>query len=338
MALRLVEIYLPEGREPSEEWVDDHALLDKRVIRLEDKGRLIRALINSEDTEDFIDAVDDRWGGSEAFRIVLLPVEATLPREDDNAKEDPGADESEADNNRAPRISREEVYADVSESVKGSSIYYILVLLSTVVAAGGMLRDDVAVVVGAMVIAPLIGPNLALALATTLGDTGLLVRALRVNVIGLILALALSVSIGLVLDFSLTDQVASRAYVDLGSIVLALAAGVAGALSVTRGMSTALIGVMVAVALLPPLVALGMLLGAGRWLLAYNASLLLLINVASVNLASVVTFFLHGIRPSKWYEEEEARKKTRIAVIGWLVLIAALVVAVLLAPEDLLAP
>ncbi len=334
MALRLVDIYLPEGRDRPGDWTDDYPLIDEWVLQCEDEGRLVRVLINTEHTERFVDAVSEQLGGADDYRIVLLPVEATLPREAEDGSEEPVKTEEAED--RTPRISREELYEDVAESVKGSSVYYILVLLSTVVAAGGMLRDDVAVVVGAMVIAPLIGPNLALALATTLGDTTLLVRALRINVVGLVASLALSFALGLALDFTPTSQIAARAQVDLGAVVLALAAGVAGALSVTRGISTALIGVMVAVALLPPLVAAGMLLGAGYVLMAYNASLILLINMASVNLASVITFVVQGIRPTTWYEEEEAKKKTRYAVAGWLILMAILVVAVLLAPEDLL--
>lgn len=334
MALRLVEIYLPEDRSASRAWSNDHPLLGEWVIRLENDGRLVRALVDTEYTEKFIEAVQEQMAGSEGLRIVLLPVEAALPRDEDDRQIE--SQEQAGKEDRTPRISREELYEDVSESIQGSVAYYTLVLLSTIVAAGGMLRDDVAVVVGAMVIAPLIGPNLALALGTTLGDTGLLARALRVNLLGLVASFGLAVVIGLVLDFALTTQIAIRTEVDLGSIALALAAGVAGALSVTRGMSTALIGVMVAVALLPPLVAAGMLLGGGHWLLAYTAALLLFINLTAVNLASVLTFMLQGIRPSTWYEEEEAKKKTRYALIGWIVLMAVLVVAVLLVPDRLL--
>lgn len=315
--------------------MDEHALINEWTLRLESDGSLVRALVDTDQTETFIDAVNEEFGGGEGFRIVLLPVEAIVPR-GENAEEKSSPEQAEAEEESTPRISREEVYQDVADSVKGSAVYYTLVLLSTIVAAGGMVRDDVAVVVGAMVIAPLIGPNLALALATTLGDTGLLFRALRVNLLGLLASFGLAVAVGSVLDFSLTDQIAARVRVDMGALALALAAGVAGALSVTRGVSTALIGVMVAVALLPPLVASGMLLGSGSWLLAYNAGLLLFINLTSINLAAILTFVAQGIRPSTWFEEEEAKKKTRYAIVGWGVLMSLLIVAILLAPDDLL--
>lgn len=335
MALRLIEIYLPEDRQPSSPWTEEYPLLGEWVISLEDEGHLIRALVDTEHSEAFIDAVEDEFGGTDSFRIVLLAVEATIPRNDEHNKseeeQEKGAQEG------TPRISREELYSDVAETLKTSSIYYVLVLLSTIVAAGGMIRNDVAVVVGAMVIAPLIGPNIALALGTTLGDKGLMWKAFRVNITGLLVGLTLSVIIGATIEFSPgTSQIAARARVDLGSVALALAAGVAGALSMTRGMSTALIGVMVAVALLPPLVALGMLLGAGWWLPAYGAGLLLFINVTSINLAAVMTFVVQGIRPAAMFEAEEAKKKTRFAILVWIIVLAGLVAAVLLAPANLI--
>jgi uncharacterized hydrophobic protein (TIGR00341 family) len=107
-------------------------------------------------------------------------------------------------------------------------------------------------------------------------------------------------------------------------IFLALASGSAGALSFTTGISTALIGVMIAVALLPPLVALGLLIGSGYYPQAFEALLLVLINVICINLAGVTTFWAQGIHPRKWWKEDRAKKATRIAVLIWFVLLTAL--------------
>lgn len=253
-----------------------------------------------------------------------------MPRKNDDVEDEVERKE------QTERINREELYEDVVESIRGKRVYLLLVILSTIVAAGGMLRNDVAVIVGAMVIAPLIGPNIALALGATLGDTSLLVKALTINVLGLAVALVLSSIIGAVIDFSpAAEQIAARTEVDLGSIALALSAGVAGALSVTRGMSTALIGVMVAVALLPPIVALGMLLGSQNWLPAYGAGLLLLVNISAINLAAVGTFVAQGLHPTSWFQAEEAKKSTLIALAVWILMLAGLVVAILLSPADL---
>ena len=76
------------------------------------------------------------------------------------------------------------------------------VVLSTVVAAIGLLRDSSTVIIGAMVIAPLLGPNLALAFASTLGDTALIRQALRSNLIGVGITIGLTVAMGLLMSIN----------------------------------------------------------------------------------------------------------------------------------------
>jgi hypothetical protein len=80
----------------------------------------------------------------------------------------------------------------------------------------------------------------------------------------------------------------------------------------------------VAVALLPPLVEFGMLLGAGHLFSAMGALLLFSSNIVSINLAGVGTFLLQGVRPRTWWEGERAQKATRAAVITWFLLLASL--------------
>lgn len=330
MALQLVDIYISDALALPELDNDDIAILDRWEIALKQERRLLRILLESDQTESLLDALHHIVEQPEGCRIVVTNVEATLPRPDEAPEED--ADGQEDYSIGRARISREELYQDVNDALKTNSIHYTLVVLSTIVAAIGMLRDSVAVVIGAMVIAPLIGPNMAFALGTTLGDLKLLYRAAKTNFAGILLAFGLSVCAGLLVEFDpALPEIASRSQVNLADLGLALAAGIAGALSLTRGVSSALIGVMVAVALLPPLVALGLYLGAGFWIEGYRAGLLLMTNVAAINLAGVLTFVLQGIRPQTWYETERAQRATKYALVLWLFLLGLLVLAILLA-------
>ena len=127
-----------------------------------------------------------------------------------------------------------------------------------------------------------------------------------------------------------SPEVASRNAVGLGDIAVALASGSAGALAFTTGVSATLIGVMVAVALLPPLVTFGLLLGGGQPVLAMGALSLFLMNLICVNLAGVMTFLAQGIRPAIWWEKDRAAKATRVAIGLWAALLAALVGMILL--------
>jgi uncharacterized hydrophobic protein (TIGR00341 family) len=176
-----------------------------------------------------------------------------------------------------------------------------------------------------MVIAPLLGPNVAMSLATTLGDLKLLRRALLTNVLGIALTAVISGGIGFLLPIDPTvPTISVRSRLGLGDIVLALAAGSAGTFAFTRGLAGAVIGVMVAVALVPPLVTFGMLLGSDLFSPAFGALLLVLANVICINLAGVGTFLAQGVRPRTWWEEERARKAARTAMAFWCILLMAL--------------
>jgi uncharacterized membrane protein len=111
-------------------------------------------------------------------------------------------------------------------------------------------------------------------------------------------------------------------------MALALASGAAAALSLTTGLSSVMVGVMVAVALLPPAVTLGLMLGHGDIDLAAGAGLLLAINVVCINLASKVVFFVKGIRPRTWWEKERAQRAMIMYVLAWLLTLILLVLLI----------
>ncbi len=194
-------------------------------------------------------------------------------------------------------------------------------MLSTVVAGIGLIENNVAVVIGAMVIAPLWGPHLALSLGTALGDTDLMKKAARTLLAGILLAVGLAAAIGV---FRASD---------LGSVELLARAPAPASIpwrsrslparrprcrALTTGLSSVLVGVMVAVALLPPAASLGIMRGAGEFELAAGAGLLLAVNVLSVDLASKIVFFVKGIHPRTWLEKEKARRAMIVYVTAWL--------------------
>lgn len=334
MALRLIEMVLKEqaGGEVRE-LLKKHTLLEHRQIRLPDGEVLVRILLDAEQIEAVLDLLEKRYTSEEGNRVVILPVEATLPRAEADPEPDPDAAEQQAPTEEKPpeRIAREELYEDIKDAARGSRVYLAMVVLSTIVAAIGLYYSSVAIIIGAMVIAPLLGPNMAMALATTLGDLPLLWRALKTSLAGIGTAMVLSVILGVLLQVDpAAPEIATRDGVALGDAAVALASGAAGALAFTTGVSASLIGVMVAVALLPPLVTFGLLLGSGQPALAMGALALFSMNLVCINLAGVVTFLVQGIRPATWWEKDRAAKATRIAILLWAVLLAALIGLVLL--------
>lgn len=330
MALRLVEIILPKGNEEKvEHLVQDLGIEEIWHIGVSEKRTMSRVLISSEQSEALMDALDKRFVGTEGFKVIVHTISASLPRPDadeENADEKNGK-EKEPRASIGTRINREELYGGISDTAKLTNVYLVTVALSVIVASIGLVKDSVAVIIGAMVIAPLLGPNMALSLATTLADVKLARLSMRTLGIGIVISAALALSLGYALDVDPTiPEIASRTNVGLGDVALALASGSAGALFLTIGVSTALVGVMLAVAILPPLVAFGLLVGSGNLDQAVDALLLFSTNLICVNLAGVVTFVAQGVRPRAWWEADKAKKLTIWAVTIWCSLLTILIV------------
>jgi uncharacterized hydrophobic protein (TIGR00341 family) len=333
LSLRLLEFTVRDDEvEIATEVLENQQIHHVWTAGSADGTTAIRVLLDAEGTEPVTDALLERLGHRDECRMVLLPVEATVPRIEEPEKDDgdtpAGSDEGEETDSRPTpsiRISREELYEDLASGTRLTLSYAIMVFLSTVVAAVGLIRNDVAIIIGAMVIAPLLGPNIALSFASTLGDSALARRALTTMAAGFVIAGVVSVALGMVLDVDpAAPEIAARTSASLGNIALALAAGAAGSLAFTTGVPAVLVGVMVAVALLPPLTTAGLLAGGGQWQPARGALLLLLTNIASINLAAMGTFLAHRIQPRTWWEAERAKKARRVTIVAWAITLVVL--------------
>lgn len=306
------------------------AEVDDIYLRERDDGLMLASVVLDEKlTEHTIDALEDKFGECEKFQLLVYDVAARLPRpteEEENKRERNGKQIAQG------RISRDELLDDLEPGSHVTWVYITQVLISCLVAAIGLIRNSVALVIAAMVIAPLLLPCMALGLGTTVGDLKMMWRSVRTASVGLASGLLLSIVIGLTVPFDPTvHEIAVRSEVRLSDLLVAVAAGTAGALAVTTGVSASLIGVMVAVALVPPLVAVGLLLGSGEYDAAYGAMILVTTNVVCVNLAAVGMFLAQGIRPNSWSEQDRAKLAVRHALIVWGVLLVGLTLLIVFA-------
>lgn len=315
----------PETVREARKLVEDKNIIGTWIDDFDDGCTVLRVLLDADQTENISDALSKEFEDVDGFRIMLFSVEATLPKPEEK-EEDEAVDEDESS---PGRISREELYADVTEGSNFDWVYVTMVFLSTLVAAVGLVYDEVIAIIGAMVIAPLMGPNVAMALAVTLADEKLGWRSVKTNIGGLFIVFITAFVLGLFLKFDPGNgQITSHIAVTFGDLTVSMAAGVAGVLAYTVGVPATIIGVAVALALLPALVSLGLLLGAGYIKLAIGAFILTVTNVICINLAGVVTFLIQGIRPRSWWEEKKAKKATRIAIATWFVLLVILAVSI----------
>ncbi len=319
MPLRLIEVTVPtQDKDLVDRVMKEHECQPLWISGDEGQRALGRVTLPAEETEKIMDELSKRFRSSTDFRIDLIALEASIPRAEEPAQPEPV--EVAASKSRS-RVSREELYHDLLDATDLNRVYVWMVILSSLVAVVGLYAQSLVAIIGAMVIAPLLGPNVALCLAATLGDLKLAKKAISTNMIGLILALGLSIVLGMIFDIQPDNhEVLIRTRVNISDVIIAFASGAAGVLAFTSGASSTLIGVMVAVALMPPLVTMGILIGNGQYALANGAAVLLMMNIICINLSGVVTFIAQGIHPLNWWEQGKARQTTRIAIGIWMVL------------------
>ncbi len=258
---------------------------------------------------------------------VILDAETVVSRKFEHLREE------YEDETVAERISREELQTRAEEMAPDLSAYLLLTVISVVIATAGVLLDSAAVVVGSMVIAPLIGPAMSTSVGTVLDEGDLFRRGARLQLLGIgvgILAAAVFTATlkgaHLIppMDVTTIGQVQERLRPDVLSLVVALGAGIAGATSLRTGVSESLVGVMIAVALVPPMAVIG--IGIAYWqpFMVLGSTVLVLVNVLSINLAATATLWYAGYRPDNWFRSGEARsatiKRASILVTAILVL------------------
>ncbi|WP_338438311.1 DUF389 domain-containing protein [Synechococcus elongatus] len=179
--------------------------------------------------------------------------------------------------------------------------YLFLVVTSASVATLGLLANSVAVIIGAMLIAPVLQPLRGLALAGANGSLRLLKRAGLSLIVAIVVAITLSWFLGrLVALPEYGSEVLARTNPNLLDLGVAVVAGsVAAYASVKHNLSDAIAGTGIAVALMPPLATVGLTLAQGDWQASGGAMLLFLTNVVGIILAAIVTFKLMGVTRQK---------------------------------------
>ncbi len=219
-----------------------------------------------------------------------------------------------------------------------SAIYYTMTLVSATVAAAGLLLDAPAIVVGSMVIAPQVGSALKTSVGTVFDDRKMIREGLGAQVLGLSLAVVGAAAFGLVVQWLgigppalpslVLDQLHQRVSPGVMSVVVAVGAGVAAALSLATAVPTSLVGVMIAAALIPAAAAVGIGIAWGESSIAAGAAVLLAVNTAAINLTGVGGLWALGYRPGDDSRRDTRSRGSPMSLRPALVAVLVLVLAV----------
>ena len=189
-----------------------------------------------------------------------------------------------------------ELFTSLRDDAKTNSIYITLMVLSTMLATIGLFQSSTAVVIGAMLLAPLMAPIVSLAMGLLRGNIELLKDSAVKIVLGIVLALLASALITQLFPYKMiTSEMLSRQSPSLLDLGVAIIAGIAGAYSKSyKEIIQSLAGVAIAVALVPPLAVAGIGIGRGDFDFFYQAFLLFSTNLIGIALAATFTFRLLG--------------------------------------------
>ncbi len=197
--------------------------------------------------------------------------------------------------------------------------YIMLVLASAVITSLGLILNNVAVIVGGMVIAPVLGPILAITIGIVLGDLKLIRKGISAEVIGIIIAIVIGSFFGAILpEIEITEALKIRMFPTIADLLIATAAGAAAAYSLIRGqLKTGLVGVMVAASLLPVMCTIGIGIAFGNNTMILGAFILLAGNYLGLLLSNLTVFYFEGLKPQLWYKDQAQKliKKSLIMIV-----------------------
>ncbi len=213
---------------------------------------------------------------------------------------------------------------DIKERSKPKLDYIVLTICSTIIVALGLITDNAAVVIGGMIIAPLIWPFLALALAIIKGNRRLLKRTILTILKSTLIIFLVSFVIGVFSPYlGESREIIIRTKPTLFELFIALAAGFVGAFAIAHPkLSSALAGVVAAVALVPPLSVMGIMFATGNFVLATGAALLYFTNLIAMTFSSIILFLLVGVK----FPRRGSSKSLAMGNVSWFVIFLIIII------------
>jgi len=213
----------------------------------------------------------------------------------------------------------QQLQAELLEESTLDSSYLALIVGSCAIATFGLLSNSTAVIIGAMIVAPLMLPIRGLALGALQGNVALFRKATVSVVVGTLLAVAIAYFIGTLVRLpSFGSEILSRSRPTLLDLGIAVAAGaISGYAKVEPKISGSVAGTAIAVALMPPICVIGLGLAQANWWLSLGATLLYLTNLLGITLACMLTFLIAGYTSLK-----QAKRP-----LGWTLALTAILLA-----------
>ncbi|PSP80068.1 TIGR00341 family protein [Halobacteriales archaeon QS_1_68_20] len=334
--MRLVQLAVPEHSVPAiERTLEDEGIDYYHTRETSDKeyDTIVHFSVETPNVEPVLDRLYE-VGFSSDDHGIIVDVETDLFEEIERDQE------SESIVGRHARIADAELRTEAENQIMDPYSFALMTVLSALVATVGLILDSAAAIIGAMVIAPLLGPALSSTVGTVVDDQPLFRKGVYYQFAGVLIAVGSATLFAWGLRITSiappgkavadTAQIAQRLSPDILSLILALSAGAAGVLSLATRTKSAIVGVMIAAALVPPAATAGIGLAWGLPVVAVDSGMLVVVNLLAINLAGLGVFWYLGYRPPTWLGVEQTRKtllkRSAVLLLAILVVSAPLMV------------
>lgn len=213
---------------------------------------------------------------------------------------------------KTTREEREDFSSSIISSSAPSSGFYLLLVLATFIVVIGLVKDNLVLLIGGMLVAPLLSPILSISLGITILNFKVISRSVLVFIVSALVTLVVAAVIGLGIDFSLSDLgvVTLMANFSWSTFLIPVAAGAAASFTwAKKDLTGSLSGVAITVTLMPPLAAMGLALASRELYVFKNALAVYGLNVSGIIIGSLVIFLVLGFYKSSKAVIQEVEKE-----------------------------
>ncbi len=225
--------------------------------------------------------------------IDILKLQVTIPE----LKEE----ELDVSEELSSRVSVEEIESTIKEGMELNIEFYLFIMIAAFIAGAGLILNSAAVIIGSMIISPLMGPILGVSYGM-ISKNYILVKK---GILGQLLSVIIAIGIGVLLASlafliysspSITNEMMSRNFPTIFDLIVSIGAGLAVGFAISGKIQSSLVGIAIAVSLMPPAVNIGVTLIYGNLLLSFGSFVLLMSNILAINLMAILIFKLKKIK------------------------------------------
>jgi len=266
----------------------------KNMILLEGNNNslvIIRCQKNS--VPRVLEVLNELGIGIEYGIIDILKLQVTIPE----LKEE----ELDVSEELSSRVSVEEIESTIKEGMELNIEFYLFIMIAAFIAGAGLILNSAAIIIGSMIISPLMGPILGVSYGM-ISKNYILVKK---GILGQLLSVIIAIGIGVLLASlafliysspSITNEMMSRNFPTIFDLIVSIGAGLAVGFAISGKIQSSLVGIAIAVSLMPPAVNIGVTLIYGNLLLSFGSFVLLMSNILAINLMAILIFKLKKIK------------------------------------------